>query len=229
MKPVLACVDDNAINLEFYKDLLSDRFDVDTYQNSVDFALKVNEKEYDCYIFDVQMPILNGFHLLEKIRNHPQKKNIPVFIITSSLEDSVRLESYKGGATDFLDRSLKTEELLVRIESRIENYRFTNHLLKLGNLQLNHKTVDCFVNREKLVLTLIEFKILSIFVQDFPARISKSALISKIWGKDTVNANNLNTHLYNLRLKLATWNYELKHDRRDGFGLELKTPENSQV
>lgn len=222
MKPVLACVDDSHLNLEFYKDLLSHLFEIDTYHNPVDFALKVNEKEYDCYLFDLRMPILNGFHLLEKIRNHPHKKNIPVFIITSNVEDQVRLDSYKGGATDFLDRSLKTDELLVRIESRVESYRSSTHLVKLGNLQMNHKTVDCFVNQEKLVLTLIEFKILSILIQEFPARVSKTSLISKIWGRDSVNANNLNTHLYNLRLKLATWNHELNYDRRDGFGLDAK-------
>lgn len=223
MKPVIAYVDDDPANLDFYRELLHDSFEVETFARSLDLAKILDEKEFDCFILDIYMPVIDGFQLLERIRERPGTAKTPVFFVTANPCDEVKVTSYRKGAADFFDRMVKRDELVARLEARIKSYRETGSSLKLGRLCLDLHKIDCYLNGEKLILTLIEFKILCKLIQICPTRILKGDLVKAIWGGDAINANNLNSHLYNLRMKLADWDYEIDNHRFQGFGIEKKT------
>lgn len=219
MKPVIAYVDDDISNLTFYRDLLSDHFTIETYSRSLDLAGVLEEKNFDCFIFDIYMPVVDGFQLLERVRQKPQTAKTPVFFVTTNPHDEVKVQSFKKGAADFFDRMIRKEELVARLESRIRTHRETLSVLKLGTLTLDLHKLDCSLQSEKIVLTLIEFRILAKLLQLFPERITKALLVQAIWSDDAVNANNLNTHIYNLRMKLADWDHEIENHRFQGFSL----------
>lgn len=222
MKPVIAYVDDDLANLTLYQQLLSEHFTVEIFPRSQDLARVIPEKSFDCFILDVFMPELDGFQLLEKIRSRPENSSIPVFFVTARPQDEIKINSYKKGATDFFDRLTNPEELIARLESRIRAYKESRVSLSLGSLRLDLNLIDCYLEEKKLVLTMLEFKILAKILRAHPYKVTKADLIQNIWGNDAVNANNLNTHLYNLRLKLADWDYEIDNHRFMGFGLKKK-------
>ena len=222
MKPVIAYVDDDISNLSFYKNLLSDNFTVETYARSLDLAEALDRKTFDCFILDIYMPVVDGFQLFDRIRNKPECSRTPVFFVTTNPHDEVKINSFKKGAADFFDRMIKKEELIARLESRIRTHRETTSILKIGTLSLDLHKIDCYLSGERLTLTLIEFKILSKIVQSAPDKLTKSELVRSIWGEDVINANNLNAHLYNLRMKLADWDYEIDNHRTQGFCLKKK-------
>lgn len=221
-KPKIAYVDDDLNNLTHYQKILSEKFNVDTYLKSVDFLEKIESIHYDCYLIDVFMPVLDGFELLDKIKMHNENKLVPAFIITSNPCDEVRVNSYRTGATDFIDRLIKSDELIIRIESKINKYKEISPVLKIGNLKLHLKHLASELNNRVLDLTLLEYKLLTGLIQKHPQKITKPEFVNLIWGESAINENNLNTHLYNLRKKTQDWDYEISHHRSDGFGLTKK-------
>lgn len=222
MKPVIAYVDDEISNLNFYKELLSNHFTVETFSRSLELESVLSDKHFDCFILDIYMPVIDGFQLLERIRRYPHSSRTPVFFVTTNPDDETKVNSYKKGAADFIDRLVKKDELIARIESKIKSYKESSHTLKIGSLRLDLQQIDCYVNNKKIILTLIEFKIISKLMQIYPQKLSKSDLVQSIWGEDSVNANNLNSHLYNLRLKLDNWEYEITNHRFQGLWISSK-------
>ena len=222
MKPVIAYVDDEIPNLTFYREILSDDFEVEIYSRSLDLTMALEKKSFDCFILDIYMPVIDGFQLLERIRERPETSKTPVFFITSNPHDEVKVSSYKKGAADFLDRMVKKDELIARLESKIKAYRSNLNFLKMGNLSIDLHQIDCHLDGKKLILTLLEFKVLSKLIQAYPNKVSKEDLVRSVWGEDRVNANNLNTHLYNLRMKIEDWNHEIDNHRFQGFSIRSK-------
>jgi two-component system alkaline phosphatase synthesis response regulator PhoP len=117
---------------------------------------------------------------------------------------------------------VKKEELVARLESRIKEFRKNSSLLKIGNLSVDLNQIDCHLDGKKLILTLLEFKVLSKLMQTFPHKVTKDELVRSIWGEDKISANNINTHLYNLRLKIADWNHAIENHRTQGFWIDSK-------
>lgn len=222
MKPVIAYLDDDFQNLNFYKEFLSTHFEVETFHSQNDLMNTVKTKFFDCFILDINMPGMSGFEVFEAIRAVPDLVKTPVFLITTSPSDEVKIKSYKNGAADFFDRFIRKEELIARLEARINDFRNTRSQISVGNLLIDFHKVECYLNRERIVLTLIEFKILAYILKIFPKKYTKDELVNAIWGKEIVSSNTLNTHLSNLRTKLADWGYEIDHIRGKGFHLKLK-------
>lgn len=222
MKPVVAYVDDDFANLNFYKDLLSDYFTVETFARSLDLTEALEKKAFDCFILDIYMPVLDGFQLMEKIRARPESSRTPVFFVTANPHDEIKIRSFNQGAADFFDRMVKRDELVARLQSRIRTHKDSLNLIKVGKLTLDLQKLDCFIGSTKVDLTMIEFKVVTRLIQQSPQKVTKADLVRAIWGDDSLNTNNLNTHVYNLRTKLADWDYEIENHRVQGFSLKEK-------
>lgn len=220
MKNIIAYVDDDLENLNFYKEMLSEEFEVKTYSRSLDFLEALKEKSFCCFILDIYMPVMDGFLLLEKIRQNPELTQNPVFFITSHPHEEVKILSYNRGATDFVDRMVKKDEFVARLKSKMRAHRESNNLIRMENLCLDMQKIDCVLNGEKIILTITEFKLLAKLMKIHPQKISKEELVKNIWGNEQMSANNLNTHLYNLRMKVADWNYTIDNQRSHGFFLK---------
>lgn len=219
----IAYVDDDLHNLNFYRDILSDEFNVETFLNGEKLLETVNQRTYDCFVVDIYMPKLDGFDLATKIRTFDTHRLTPIFFVTSSLEDAVKLDSYKFLSADFFDRMTKREELIARIKNRISLIRETQDCFHVGNLSLSPKRIEVCLSGSRLSLTLIEYKILYFFSSNPNQSHTKQDLVDFLWPNEVVNPNNLNTHIYNLRQKILNWDHEIIGDRKKGFFLVKKS------
>lgn len=91
---------------------------------------KFVQNKYDLCIFDVMMPNMDGFSLLEKIKN--KKNDTPVIFLTARSQKSDILKGYKLGACDYLTKPFDIEVLLLKIEA----------ILSLGHS--DHATADLY-------------------------------------------------------------------------------------
>jgi len=76
------------------------------------------EHEYDLIVLDLQMPSLDGFAVMEGLREFERDGYLPVLAITG--EPGHRMRSLKLGARDFLRKPVDIEELLLRVRNMIE-------------------------------------------------------------------------------------------------------------
>lgn len=75
------------------------------------------EKDYDCIVSDVSMPVMSGLDLLEILRQDSRTANTPVVILTGNAEADLKRRALDLGATDLLNKPVTQEDLLARIRS----------------------------------------------------------------------------------------------------------------
>lgn len=82
----------------------------------------------DLILLDVMMPGLNGFEVLEQLRNTPSTVNIPTIMITASGEWPAIVQGLTLGADDYVRKPFHPRELLARAESKMRSRRLEDTL-----------------------------------------------------------------------------------------------------
>ncbi|MCR5608957.1 MAG: response regulator [Lachnospiraceae bacterium] len=124
MKTVLL-VDDDSINLQIGRSILSAEYDV-VLVNSGERALKyLEQKHADIILLDIKMPGMDGFEVMEKIKCNEVWSKIPVIFITSRIDSSTEVSCLRSGAVDFVGKPFIPDVIKTRIERtlELEDYR----------------------------------------------------------------------------------------------------------
>lgn len=167
-----------------------------------------NKEPIDFVILDINMPILDGFKVLEKIR---AVKNIPVIMLTARGDVQDKVLCFKLGADDYIEKPFNLIELIARIKAharRTYNYNQTSlKIFKNGNLELNISDYLFFKNGLEIVLSAKEFKLLELFIKN-PGRIfTKKQIFENVWEEiyhQTWADNNIMVSIRNLREKIES-------------------------
>ena len=88
----------------------------------------------DCILLDIFLGDQNGLDTLSHITKTVQKQYVPVVMMSENNSDSLRMESYKKGADDFLLKPFILEELFIRVNRQIERKEFVDHLILVDEL-----------------------------------------------------------------------------------------------
>ena len=78
---------------------------------------KLKEKDYDLIISDIDMPVMNGFELLDYVKKDDNLKNIPVIFITAGAEREKIVESIKAGLDAYITKPFSISTLQQKIEN----------------------------------------------------------------------------------------------------------------
>ncbi len=111
-------VDDSRIIRVALKKILKDEFVVDEAEDGAVALRKLgNELQYDLIITDLEMPNLNGFALIERLRHHHDQdfRHVPILIITSDELNDINKKALEEGATDYIIKPFKSEDVLKSI------------------------------------------------------------------------------------------------------------------
>ncbi|MDH3446022.1 MAG: response regulator [Deltaproteobacteria bacterium] len=113
-KPSVLVVDDDKVELPLVSRHLEDSYAVTTAADGIEALLNLGRTNFDAILLDVNMPKLDGFTLLETIR----QKNIdtPIVFLTGQASRVAVLRSVKLGVADYLIKPIKKELLLSRLK-----------------------------------------------------------------------------------------------------------------
>lgn len=220
MKWNLLYFDDQIQNIEAFSDFLDDKFNVVGCSDVRSFPKMLEENNPHALLLDVHMPVLDGHELYKKITEHPLYNGCPVLFISGDESDENKIKSLTGGGIDFIPRSVDTEEISLRLLNKINFFLKMSTLLSLGNLTIDARLMIGKINDTIIDLTLLELRMLSHILRAYPSFLSRSELINKIWGDDSVKPGTINTHLTNLKPKIESWDYQIKI--RDDFVQAVK-------
>lgn len=210
MKWTLIYFDDQIQNLECFKEVLDEDFEVIGTSDVTEYEALLQNHHPHAFIIDVHMPRIDGHSLYKKISEHPLYNGCPVFFISGDQSDENKIKSYEGGGVDFLSRDLKIEEIIVRLKNKIKFFLQRSTNLELGNLEVDLYTMIAKIGGKPLDLTLLELKMLNHILRAFPSHLSRQELIFKVWGNDSIKPGTINTHLTNLKPKIENWDYVIK-------------------
>lgn len=173
-------------------------------------ALRLVEKEQpDLALLDVMLPDIDGFRVLQKIReNH----HFPVIMLTAKTEYTDKINGLTLGADDYISKPFNPLELVARVKAQLRRYTKYNEndkaqeqIIDFAGLFMNRDTHECIYNEKELVLTPIEFDILWYLSENRGRVVSSERLFEEIW-KEKYFKNSNNTvmvHIRHLREKMG--------------------------
>lgn len=112
-------VDDQEINRDVLGMILEDYYDIVYAENGKEALEKINEyrEKLSVILLDLMMPVMDGFTVLEKVKNDEQLNHIPVIVLTA--EKSAELRALQMGAADFITKPFDMHEVILARVSRI--------------------------------------------------------------------------------------------------------------
>ncbi|WP_113663883.1 response regulator transcription factor [Pedobacter nanyangensis] len=166
---------------------------------------KIALYDYDCILLDLTLPDGDGLKLLQLLKK--QDRGEGVIIITARGSVDQRIEGLALGADDYLVKPFHLSELSARVMAVVRRRWFSgNDLVVFNELSIDIKSKIVKVNAELISLTKKEFDLLVYFMSNRSKVISKSALVTHIWGDHADMADSFDfvyTHMKNLRRKLV--------------------------
>lgn len=108
------------------KQILSPSYAVTLAQDGIEGLVLCRSATFDLVISDVMMPRMDGFELLQMIRQDKTLSSLPVILLTARADEDDRLQGLRLGIDDYITKPFSTAELLVRVQNILRN-RGTDH------------------------------------------------------------------------------------------------------
>ena len=178
-------VDDEERMVRFIRmNLEHDGFQVSEAFNGKQAIQKIRDVTPDLILLDVMMPDLDGFEVLETVR---EVSNVPVIMLTAKGEEDDRVRGLELGADDYVTKPFSPRELVSRVKAvlrRTESASGSMH----GLIEVDERLKIDFDRREiwlegKLVkLRPTEYRMLYHLVQNAGWVVTHDQLLTKVWG-----------------------------------------------
>jgi DNA-binding response OmpR family regulator len=219
LKSEVGYLDDSAFNLECIELVLRDDFNVIPFTQPELFLGSLLSHSYSAILLDVNMPIMDGFEVFEKILQHPSYNGCPILFLSSDLSAENRIKSFTLGAVDYMGRDISPEEMLLRVKSKIQFFKKHRSIIEFGPLKVNLTLLKAQLNGQDVPLTFIELKILCKVLRAYPEPVPRDMLIDNVWRGAHVLDATIHTHVFNLNSKLASFDHEIQMYRNVGIQL----------
>jgi len=119
MKNILI-VDDNKLNLTAAKNVLSDIYKVTLVIKGEQALSFLSKNTCDLILLDINMPDMDGFEVLEKLRENEKFREIPVIFLTADNDAETETKCFRAGAVDYIVKPFVPEVMRTRIAHIIE-------------------------------------------------------------------------------------------------------------
>ncbi len=180
----------------------------------------------DLVVLDVNMPGLDGWQTLERIRD---ASDLPVLMLTARASEDDKVRGLRAGANDYVTKPFSTRELLARIEALLRAHK--------GSTQASETYADDFlsvdfadravaVEGSQVALTPLEFKLLAAFVRNANRTLSSDELLDLAWDDpEAVKRGSVKLYVSYLRRKLSeAGGSDAPIETVRGFGYRYRAP-----
>lgn len=170
------------------------------YCLSLDEAVRKAPFNYDVAVLDIMLPDGNGFDLFKKIRRY---SDLPVIFLTAVDDEDSVVNGLELGADDYITKPFSTRELIARIK-RVANKNSKKNIITVSGVTLDLDKSAVFENGKQLELTALEYKLLSLLMQNAGKVVTRELIFEKIWdvSGNFVNDNTLTVYIKRVRKKL---------------------------
>jgi DNA-binding response OmpR family regulator len=199
---ILLAEDDDNLGLLLQTYLKSKGFDVDLVRNGKAAFERFNEQKFDFCLFDVMMPVMDGFTLAKEIREIDRK--VPILFLTAKGLKEDKLEGFALGADDYLAKPFSMEELLARITAilrrvEVKSTEDAAHL-KVGKINYEPELRLLHLEDGTKKLTTKENQLLQLLVKNENEILDRQATLRAIWGDDNYfNGRSMDVYIAKLR------------------------------
>lgn len=165
---------------------------------------KFRKGEFDLILLDVMLPKVDGFGVLEIIR---QESDVPVIMLTALDDEACQLKGYDFNIDEYVTKPFSVKLLLRKVEAVLRRYGKAisrkEESLFYKKLKLNPEGYQAWMGEEELFLTQREFELLREFLVNQGRVLTRGQLLDAVWGMDYFGEERIvDTHIKNLRRKM---------------------------
>ncbi|XKM13290.1 heavy metal response regulator transcription factor [Orbaceae bacterium ac157xtp] len=204
--------------------LVESGFIVDLTNNGLDGYHLAMTSDYDLIVLDVMLPDINGWKIIQSLREAGKDTQILLLTAMGSVDDKVK--GFNLGANDYLVKPFSFAELLARIKSLLRrNIPQTNlHQLTIADLVMDLPKRSVTRGGKRIELTNKEFLLLEYFLRHQGEVLPRSLIASQVWDMNfDSDTNVIDVAVRRLRNKMDTqFEPKLIHTVR-GMGYKLDT------
>lgn len=197
-------VDDEARMRKLVKDFLSIKGYIVLEAQDGEEALKVFDanKDVKLILLDVMMPKMDGFEVLEAIR---QYSKVPVIMLTARSEERDELEGYKLGVDEYITKPFSPKILVARVEAVLRRtVGEAEDRLIAGAIEIDKVARSVYIDKKPVDLSFKEYELLTYFIENKGIALSREKILSSVWNYDYFgDARTIDTHVKKLRAKMG--------------------------
>ncbi len=222
---MIYCVeDDSGIRDLMLYTLNASGFKAKGFSESSVFWQELKNEKPELVMLDIMLPGEDGISILKRLRAHPDTSDIPIIMATAKGTEYDKVIGLDLGADDYLAKPFGMMEMISRVKAvlrRTSPKKASMITIGLIEMDLGKHTVK--VNGENIILTLKEFELLHLFMENPGLVFTRDQLLTRIWGTEFLGeTRTVDVHIGTLRTKLLSAGDYIQTVRGVGYKMEIK-------
>lgn len=210
--PKIAIVDDEPDILHVLEfNLSAAGYEIVSAASGRDALRLVQAQRPDLLILDLMLPDMMGTEVCRRLRESRETRDIPILMLSAKGEEIDRVVGFELGADDYVTKPFSIRELLLRIRALLRRTRSApekekrkENIVAFGKLKMDRDAHRVWVEEEEVMLTALEFKLLTTLHERRNRVQTRSSLLEHVWGIHAhISTRTVDAHVKRLREKLA--------------------------
>ena len=181
----------------------------------------VKSKRPDLVILDVMMPGIDGLEVCKILRANKESRNIPILMLTAKSSEVDQILGLELGASDYVSKPFSVKVLLARVKNIFRNQETKKDeapVIRAGELVIDKDRHSFNIKGKPVMLTRLEFKILSFLMTNRGKVYSREQLLNGVWeGEAFVVDRTVDVHMRSIRQKLGKYRDWIETVRGAGY------------
>ncbi len=218
---MIYCVEDEAAirNMMVYT-LIASGYEAEGVDCGSTLWEKLKEKKPKLIMLDLNLPEEDGLSVLKKLKGNPETESIPVIIATARGTEYDKVLGLDSGADDYLAKPFGMMEMISRVKAVLRRCepKSQKKIYFLGPLTLDTTSHTVTVDGKPVKLTIKEYELLSMLLEEPGKVFSRVDLMKAIWGMSNVGeTRTVDVHIATLRTKIGQAGHYIETVRGVGY------------
>lgn len=211
--------DDNSIQELISYTFTNQGYQVKSFYNGENLINFLKEYSVTIVILDIMLPGKSGIELLSEIRSDSLLDDVYIIMLTAKGDEYSKILALDKGADDYITKPFSVLELLSRVKAAFRRIKKNskNDYLYYKNLKINTVGHSVYLNNNLVELTVKEYKLLVILMENRGRVILRDTLLDNIWGYNLESSRTLDVHISSLRSKLKSISADIETVRGLGY------------
>jgi two-component system alkaline phosphatase synthesis response regulator PhoP len=201
-------VDDEEHIVELLKfNLVNAGYKVITANNGLDALKLTRENNPELLLLDLMLPGMDGFDVCKEIKRNKESSNTSIIMLTAKDEELDKILGSELGADDYITKPFSIRELLARVKAVLRRHgnrdEKVSEFFESGRLKVSFERHEVLIDEVKIDLTLKEFELLRILIENKGKILQRETLLDKIWGYEYIGeTRTVDVHIRYIRKKI---------------------------
>lgn len=222
MSLIYVVEDDNGIREIETIALTNSGHEVLSFENAKTFYKKLEDLTPDLVVLDIMLPDEDGNEIVNKLRNRPETRKIPVIMVTAKTTEIDMLRGLENGADDYIKKPFSVMELITRVKVLLRRCEARQEeVLTVAGIEMDNVRHRCRVDGRVVELTFKEHELLKYLMINQGIVLTREQMMLSVWGTEFEGeSRTVDMHIKTLRQKLGRGGEHIRTVRNVGYVIE---------